>query len=169
MGKRFDDLSAQVNSLGAAGGENVRGILGEMDARAAQARAATNQAYQAGDQRLQGLASQYNGVNDARIAALSQVLGSYGAGPVQSPASDLQALIGAGRTANSMSQTGYDTMFADRGAVSAGLGADVLTQQQGQMQALAAQIAAQKAAAELQREQEIMQLRLQAAQAGVTI
>lgn len=169
VGKRFDDLSAQVQGLGATGGANVRGILAEMDARAQQARAATNQAYQQGDQRLQGLQSTYGGVNDSRQGALNSILASFGAGAVQSPGSDLQALIGAGRTANSMGQTGYDTMFADRGAISAGLGADVLTQQQSQMQALAAQIAAQKAAAEMQREQEIMQLRLQAAQAGVTI
>lgn len=140
-----------------------------MDARAAQARAATGQAYQQGDQRLAGLEQNYMGQANSRNAALQQVLSGFGAGALPTPTNDLGALFGASRAANAGAQTGHDVLYADRGAVNAGLGADILTQQERQAMALQAQIAAQRAASEMQREQELMQLRLQAAQAGVTI
>lgn len=167
--KRFDDLSTQVTGLRDSGASNIRGILAEMDARAAQARAATGQAFQQGDQRLQALGSQYGANAEAEQNNLNRILSSFDAGRADVGPSQIDSLVGAGRVANTQGQTGYDTLFADRGAISAGLGSDILTQQSRQADALQAQIAAQRVQEQLAREQQLAQLRLQAAQAGITL
>lgn len=180
----FDQRDASLHGIQAGADTRLQGILGDLNAGAGAARGATQQAYGAGDQRLQALMAEYQNIAGARDQAANQTLGAFGAasggttGSVNPSGGGVQDMLMAGRTANTMRGNAADELYAQRGNVYNGLNADARTQN-GQAfdsllakltmdrQAQSQSIAAQRAALAAQQAQAEAQARTSNAQARV--
>lgn len=191
INQTYDRMLGDVNTASAAGQARLGGITNDLNARAGVAQGAVGQSFdqtkagldQVRQQALANIQANQGGINDT--------LSRFGAGQAYAPTADLEALMGGLGGVQTAARGAYNQTFADRGAVNAGLAADVgqgMTQQaQGLQTGIAGQRAAALAAQAQQRakiqadmelarmqaqqawQQQQAEIRLQAAQLGIDL
>lgn len=166
----FDARVKNVNELGVSNQKHVNDILAGLGAAGAATRADVQGVYQGGDARLSQLASEIQQAEAMRAQGANQTLGMFGAGnDAFTRQYGAQDLVNAQRVALGGMQTADDRMFAQRGDVYAGLGADARLNQANSQNTLLQQIAAARQAAAAQAAAEKAQIAIQAAQDGVKL
>lgn len=161
----FDARNTQLQGIQSGANTRLQGILGGLQQGASQAQGATSQAFANGDQALQGLLAQYTQMAQQRDAQNNGTLGAFGAGSTGPTGSGVQDLIYAGRAANTMRGNAANEMYAQRGNVYNGLGADAQMQNGQVYDSLLAKLAQERAVADQQNAAQKAQYGIQAAQA----
>lgn len=191
INERFDRFGSQVGEAGRTGRDRVAGIVSDLAARTGQAGTQIGAGFDARAEALAQLQREFAQAQGAEQAGLNKILASADAGSVQAENAPLNNLFTASQTSLGDAQNLFAQSMADRQAISGQLGQDVGLGMSQQEQALMAQVAAQRAAQlqgndnaktklladlylkqqewENQRQQQEAQLRLQAAQMGISI
>lgn len=168
--KLFDDREASLRKYQGDGDARLAGILTDLTNSAAATRGQVAGAYQGGDARLAQMAQEIAAQEASRAYGLGQTQQMFGASPM-----DIDRHYGAVDSLNAQrgmlaGQAGSaDAMYANRGNVYNGLMGDAKTGNSQMFDQLLAQLAAQRNAQAMADQQAQAQLKLQAAQSGVTI
>jgi len=161
----YDARNTQLQGIQAGADQRLTGILGGLQQGAQATQGTTQQAFNTGDAQLQQLLSQYQQMAHARDATNNTTLGAFGAGQVNPTGSGVEDLISAGRVNNQMQGQAYNQLYASRGNMYNGLGADARMQNGQTFDALLAKLAQERAATDQQNAAQRAQYGIQAAQA----
>tara|TARA_R110002167_G_scaffold42496_6_gene129050 strand:+ start:4381 stop:5370 length:990 start_codon:yes stop_codon:yes gene_type:complete len=145
---RFDPMVTATGGAYDSGIERLGGITRAMDARGVKSRKSVADAFTAGDQRLQGIRSQYAGEQVNRVGGFNDILSGYGAGSVDQGSGYMDRMFANAQIGNARAGTIFDASSADRGALVGGLRGDIETGMTQQKAALLAKIAADRIAAQ---------------------
>jgi hypothetical protein len=165
----FDQRKQAIADLLAQSGTRLTGILGDLGTQTQAAGAATSQAYTDAQARQAALQQEFAASEAARAAGQAQTLGAFGVAPTGIERQYAPAqMVEAQRAALAQQQAADAALYANRGAVQAGLSSDVSTRNSQQAAILQAQLDYQRQIAAQQAAQQRAQLAMQAAQQGVS-